>query len=68
MDVAHVQLASICLGVSIAVEKVNSAVGRLLVLVLDDRFNFPGMGRVGAPLAVVISGFNEMPQMVDDAG
>ena len=68
MDVSHVKLASILFGIGIAVEEMDATVRRLLMFVFDDRFNLPGEGRVGAALPVVVTRFNQMPQVIDHAG
>ena len=61
MNVSHVELASIFLRVGITVEKVDPAIGRLLVFVFYDRFDFPGERRIRSPLTMVIAGFDQMP-------
>ena len=38
------------------------------MLVLDDRFDLPGVRRIGPRLAVVIAPLNDMPEMVDHTG
>ena len=42
VDVAHVELLAVLLGIGVAIEEVNAAVGGLLVLVLDDGVELPG--------------------------
>ena len=50
VDVAHVELVAVLLGVGVAVELVDAAVGRLLVLVLDDAMSiFQVNGGYGPP-------------------
>src|SRR4029077_3390131 len=38
------------------------------MFVLDDRPQLPGKRRIGASLAVVITGLGQVPQMIDDTG
>ncbi len=68
MDVPHVQPIPIRFGVGVAVEIVNPAIGGLLVLVTDNRLDLPGVWRIGAPLSVIVSGFGDVPEMIDHAG
>ena len=67
VDVAHVELAPVLLGIGVAVEVVDAAVGRLLMLVLDDAFDLPRERRIRTALTVVVAGLDQMPQMVDHA-
>ena len=68
VDVAHVELVAVLRRIGVAVEVVEAAVGRLLMLVLDDRVDLPGERRIRAALAMVIAGLGQVPEMVDDAG
>ena len=68
MDVAHVELFTEAFGIGIAVEPMDAAIGGLLVAVVDDAFNFPREGRIGAALPVVVAGLREVPEVIDDAG
>ena len=55
VDVAHVELATEFFRISVAVEVMNAAVGCLLMLMLDDRFDLPGKWRIRASLSVVVA-------------
>lgn len=68
VNVAHVEFAAEGFRVGITVIPVDPAIGCFLMTVLDDAFNFPGEGRIGAPLTVVVAGFGEVPEVIDDAG
>ena len=65
MDISHVELFAILLGIRIAVVPVNAAIRGLLMFVADDTFNLPRERRIGASLAMVIPRLRQMPQMVD---
>jgi hypothetical protein len=68
VDVAHVEDVAVLLGVGVGIEVRDPAVGGLLVLVLDDGADRPGVRGVRAALADVVAGLDEVPQVVDDAG
>src|SRR5207253_8027443 len=51
--------------VGVAVEVVDPAVGRLLVVVVDDRVDLPGERWIRAPLAMVVAGLGQVPEVVD---
>ena len=68
MDVAHVEPAAVLGRIGRAVEVVDAAVGRLLVLVVDDRLDRPGERRIRAALADVVAGLDQVPEVVDHAG
>src|SRR5262249_48313984 len=68
VDVAHVKPVAELRRIGVAVEIVNAAVGGLLMPVLDDRAELPGERRIGATLAMVVAGLDQVPEMVDHAG
>jgi hypothetical protein len=68
VNIPHIESAAEGFRVGITVVPVDSAVGGFLMSVLDDTFDFPCEGRIGAPLTVVVAGFREVPQVIDDAG
>ena len=68
VNVSHVQLAAVLFGIRITVEIVDTAIGRFLVLMLDDAFDLPGERWIGAPLSMVVARFGQVPQVIDDAG
>ena len=50
-----------------ATAEVDAAVGRLLMLEIDDRFDLPGVRRIGSALPDVVAGLGEMPEVIDHA-
>ena len=68
VDVAHHQFVAIFRRQCVAVEVLQAAIGRLLMMEIDDRRQFPSERRIGPALAMVIAGFGQMPQMIDDTG
>ena len=68
MDVPHVEFASVAFGISVRVEVLDTAISGHLVLVLDDRLGPPSMRWIGTTLTQVITGFGQMPKVIDHAG
>src|SRR5262249_34766134 len=54
--------------VGVAVEPAQAAVRGFLVAVLDDAADLPRERRIRAPLAMVVAGLGEVPEVIDDAG
>ncbi len=67
MNVSHVEPVAVFRRVGITVEPVDAAVSGLLVLVANDGPQYPGAGRVGAPLAQVVACFGQVPKVIDHA-
>ena len=55
VDIAHIQLVAVRGRIGDAIKVVDPAVGRLLMLMGNDRVDFPGEGRIGAALAMVVA-------------
>src|SRR5262249_24559091 len=63
-----VQLLTVFRRVGVAVEEVQAAVRRFLMAVIDDGAELPGEGRIRAALTMIVAGFRQGPQVIDDAG
>ena len=57
VDVAHVELLAILLGIRITVIPVNAAIRCQLMLMADDAFNLPREWWIRTALAMVVTGF-----------
>ena len=68
VNVPHVERAVVTLGEGRAIEPGDAAVGRLLMLVLDDRLDLPRVRRIGPRLPVVVAGLDDVPEVIDHAG
>ena len=49
------------------IEEFDPAVGRHLVLMLDNRFGPPSVWRVRSTLAEIVPAFGQVPKMIDNA-
>jgi hypothetical protein len=67
VNVPHVQLAAILGRIGVAVEIMNTAIGGLLMMMADDRFDFPSKRRIRTRLAMVVAALDQVPQVVDHA-
>ena len=68
VDVAHIEAIAILRRISIAVVPMDAAIGGFLVLVTDYGAQDPSVGRIRPALPQVVTGFGQMPKVVDHAG
>ncbi len=67
VDVAHVELRAVLGRIGVAVKIMQAGIGGFLVLVVDNRTDFPSEGGIRPSLPVVIARLDQMPKMVDHA-